>query len=431
MSTSSNNERDLVGLELQEEETVEKSVLESRKEMLAEQDDLNKKLYTTVENRSEYDEEITPQERQRIDALKESIVISDAMNISQFGVNIQQKLGDFSDKILENITSKDSGEVGKLLDSMLNDLKEVDTEDFNKKRNFISKLFRKAQRKTSELLSQYQSVSFKLNQTTSELRDVQRNLQSDVRSLSQLATQNLQYGKAINLYIIAGEEKLEELRRDLLPKVHEKAKDGTMESQQALQRLTHDINRLEKRVADLQTSKTITIHSSHQIDLIRNNSIELVEKIESSINNVIPLWKNQVTIALTLRNQQNAQKAQEAITDSTNKLLLKNSEMLKVNTLEITKQAERGIVDTETLEQVQKNLVETLEGTLKIQQEGSIERQKTKERMVEMRKELQDSLNELAQEAMKMNDEQLNRIEAQKTKQSQNFNSNSTDYLNL
>lgn len=424
----SNLEPKEMDLQLKEEEKNK-----MRTELIDQQREINQNMYKTVEQRDEYNDEITPQERERIEALKENIVISDALNISQFGVNIQQKLGNFSDRILENVASKNTGEVGELLDSMLNDLKEVDTKDYNKKQNFISKLFKKAQRKTSELLSQYQSVSFKLNETTKELEQVQMGLKSDVQAMSDLANQNLQYGKAVNLYIIAGEEKLEEIRRNLLPKIQEKAQDGTMESQQALQRLSHDINRLEKRIADLQVSKTITIHSAHQIDLIRNNSIELIEKIQSSISNVVPLWKNQITIALSLRNQRNAQMAQEAITNSTNELLKTNSEMLKVNTLEIAKQAERGIVDVETLEITQRDLIETIQGTLKIQQEGSIEREKSKQRMVEMRKELQDSLNDLAKEAMKINEEHLNRLDSNKSNYSSTSSkSNSNvDYLNI
>lgn len=372
--------------------------------------------------------EITPKERERIEALKSNINVQDAMNVTKFGLGVQQQLGNFSDKLLENVSTKDSGEVGKILDDLLSNLNTVDVKDLNKKEGFFRKIFRKASQKTSELLNQYQSVAVKVDKTANKLRDIQVGLQDDVRTLTKMAEQNMQYGKAVRLYIIAGEEKIKDLRENELPKMQEIASSGDMEAQQALQRLTQDINRLEKRVFDLQTSKTITLQSAPQIDLIRNTSVELVEKIESSINTVIPLWKNQITIALTLRNQANAQKAQEAITNATNSLLLKNSEMLKQNTIDIAKQAERGIVDVATLEQTQKNLVETIEETMRIQQEGSIAREKAKQRMQEMEQELKQSLARLADEALQANQKSLDAIDNRKLVQN---NGNSNDYLNL
>lgn len=371
------------------------------------------------------DTELTKEERDRVEALKDSINIRDTRAISDYGVGIQQRLGGFSDKLLDNVSTKDTGEVGELLDDLLGELNTVDAKDLNKKPNFFTKLFRKASQKTSELLSQYQSVSVKVEKTANRLREIQKGLQTDIQVLTDMAEQNRMYGKAVKLYIVAGEEKLEELRKDALPEAQKRAESGDMDDQQALQRLINDINRLEKRVFDLHTSKTITLQTEPQIDMIRNTSLVLVEKINSSITTVIPLWKNQLTIALTLRNQANGAKAQESINNATNELLKKNASMLKMNTIEVAKQAEKGIVDIETLEFTQKELVETIQETLKIQKEGSISRQKAKERMVEMEKELRQQLLDLSVEAGNDYSTPKTNIVGNSTP------SNSTDYLNM
>lgn len=374
------------------------------------------------------DGELTQDELNRIKALKDSIKIDDVMSVSNYGVGVQKQLGSFSEKLLENVSTKDTGEVGELLDEMLSDINTVDTQDFNKKQGFIKKIFKKASKKTSELLNKYQSVSTKIDSTSLKLTDIQLGLKDDINNLNQMGIQNIQYGKAVNLYIIAGEEKVRELKETELPKAKELAQDGDIQAQQNLQRMSQEINRLEKRIYDLQTSKAITLQSAPQIDVIRNNSLELMEKINTSINTVIPLWKNQITISLTLRNQANAQKANKAIREATDKLLLKNAEMLKQNSIDIARQAEEGIVSIETLEQTQQKLIETIEETMKIQKEGTVAREKARVRMQEMENELKVSLKRLADDAMDINKQSY----AEKPKATPTASTtNDSSYLNL
>lgn len=374
------------------------------------------------------DGELTQDELNRIKALKDSIKIDDVMSVSNYGVGVQKQLGSFSEKLLENVSTKDTGEVGQLLDEMLFDINTVDTQDFNKKQGFIKKIFKKASQKTSELLNKYQSVSTKIDATSLKLTDIQLGLKDDINNLNQMGIQNIQYGKAVNLYIIAGEEKVRELKETELPKAKALAQDGDIQAQQNLQRMSQEINRLEKRIYDLQTSKAITLQSAPQIDVIRNNSLELMEKINTSINTVIPLWKNQITISLTLRNQANAQKANKAIREATDKLLLKNAEMLKQNSIDIARQSEEGIVSIETLEQTQQKLIETIEETMKIQKEGTVAREKARVRMQEMENELKVSLKRLSDDAMEINKQSY----SEKPKATPTASTtNDSSYLNL
>lgn len=315
-------------------------------------------------------------------------------SIVQFGASAQQKLSSFSHEMLNYVQKKDIGPVGDILTELMNKLEQVKPEELvPEKRNVFARLFGKISNSIQELLSKYQKIGSQIERITVKLEQSKSVLLSDIKMLDRLYEYNKEYFQALNIYIAAGELKLEELHTKIIPELKKKAE--LAEDQMAVQEVNDMIqfaDRLEKRIHDLKLSRQITVQSAPQIRMIQNMNQTLAEKIQSSILTAIPLWKNQIAIALTLYRQKGALEAQKQVTKTTNELLLKNAEMLKTNTIETARENERGIVDVETLKKTQEDLISTIEETIRIQQEGRMKRQQAEQELLQLENDLKSRL---------------------------------------
>lgn len=318
-------------------------------------------------------------------------------NVSQFGTEAQAKLTDFSHSMLDHVKSNEVGEVGAILTDLMKKLEEVDPEELNPEdRGFFAKLFNRATNSVNQVLSKYQKTGAQIDRIRVKLDRGKDDLMKDNKMLEELFVKNKEYFDALNIFIAAGEVKVEELRTKEIPKLREKAEASNNQMMvQEVNDLVQFTDRLEKRTHDLKLSRQITIQSAPQIRLIQHTNQALVEKIQSSILTAIPLWKNQIAIALTLLRQRNAVEAQKMVSQTTNDLLLKNSELLKENTVETARENERGLVDIETLKKTQDDLMSTIEETLTIQAEGREKRQHAEHEMMQMEEEMKKKLLEL------------------------------------
>lgn len=318
----------------------------------------------------------------------------DQQAISQYGVAAQSELSNFSNSILSHIQTKDAGPVGEVITDLMTKIKEVKPGELEpKKKGVLSKFFGGIGNSVNQLFAKYRKIGFEIDKISDQLESFKKVLQRDNIVLESLYDKNKEYFQALNVYIAAGEHKLEELQTKTIPEMEQKARltNNQMEAQ-AVSDMLQFVDRLEKRVHDLKISRQITLQMAPQIRLIQHTNQTLVERIHSSILTAIPLWKNQLIIAVSLYNQQKAVDTQKSVTETTNDLLLRNSEMLKQNTIAAARENERGIVDVETLKKTQANLIETLEETLKIQQEGREKRVQVEQELVSMENELKQKL---------------------------------------
>ncbi|MBP3041240.1 toxic anion resistance protein [Bacillaceae bacterium Marseille-Q3522] len=339
--------------------------------------------------------DVIPEEnRKKAYMLAEKIDPSNHQSMILYGTQAQTKLLDFSHSMLEHVQKKDIGEIGEILSDLMKKLENVNPDELSpEKKNLFSRIFGKIQSSVQEVLSKYQKTGAQIDRITVKLDHCKRALLSDISILDQLYDKNKDYFHALNIYIAAGEIKVEELRTITIPELKKKAeKTQDQMDFQEVNDLLQFVDRLEKRLYDLKLSRQITIQSAPQIRLIQNTNQTLVEKIQSSIATAIPLWKNQIAIALTLLRQRSAVEAQRQVTQTTNDLLLKNAEMLKTNTIETARENERGLVDIETLKKTQENLVSTLEETLRIQAEGRSKRLQAEQDLIAMESELKNKL---------------------------------------
>jgi uncharacterized protein YaaN involved in tellurite resistance len=339
--------------------------------------------------------DVLPEEnRQKAIQLAEQIDPKNQQAISLYGSQAQTKLLNFSHTMLDHVQKKDSGEIGEIIGDLMKKLEQVSPDDLKpEKRNLITKMFGKISNSVQEVLSKYQKTGAQIDRITVKLEHSKNDLLGDINVLEQLYEKNKEYFHALNVYIAAGELKLEELETKSIPELKKKAE--LTQDQMAFQEvndLMQFADRLEKRTHDLVLSRQITMQSAPQIRLIQSANQALVEKIQSSITTAIPLWKNQVAIALTLLRQKNAVEAQKLVSKTTNDLLLKNAEMLKINTLETARENERGLVDVDTLKKVQDHLVSTLEETLRIQAEGRAKRIQAEQDLASMEIDLKKKL---------------------------------------
>ncbi|MCU9615141.1 toxic anion resistance protein [Caldibacillus lycopersici] len=315
-------------------------------------------------------------------------------SIVLYGTEAQAKLTNFSSSMLEHVKNKSVGEIGEILTDLMKKLEQVNPEELQpEKRGLLSRMFGKVSKSINEILSKYQKTGAQIDRITVKLDHCKNTLMSDNKLLEQLYEKNKDYFQALNIYIAAGELKLEELQTKTIPALQRKAEET--QDQMVFQEVSDMVQfaeRLEKRVHDLKLSRQITIQSAPQIRLIQNTNQQLVEKIQSSIMTAIPLWKNQIAIALTLIRQRNAVAAQKQVSQTTNDLLLRNAEMLKTNTIETAKENERGLVDIETLKKTQENLITTLEETLRIQAEGRAKRYQAEQELITMEDQLKEKL---------------------------------------
>ena len=346
-----------------------------------------------VKEKMEEESRFTTEEQQQIQAFSQQINISDSNMILQYGAGAQQKLAEFSEKALENVKSQDLGEVGNMLTDVVAELKNFDVD--NEKKGFLG-LFHKGENKLDAMKAKYDKTAVNVDKICDALEEHQVRLLKDTAMLDQMYDLNLTYYKELSMYIAAGKQKLEEVRSTQLKELMEKAQSG---NDQVLAQEAKDLasycDRFEKKLHDLELSRMISMQTAPQIRLIQNNNTMMVEKIQSTLVNTIPLWKNQMVIALGLEHAQRAAKAQNAVTDMTNELLKKNANALHEATVSTAKASERGIVDIETLTQTNAELVKTFDEVLQIQSEGRQKRLQAEADMVRMENELKQKLLEI------------------------------------
>ena len=331
-----------------------------------------------------------PKERQvQAQALAEQIDVGNAQAIMSYGAAAQQKLGEFSHSMLNHVQNQDTGEIGDSLNDLMYRLNEANPDELRAEdNNVFKKIFGKVKRSVYEMTSKYQKIGAQIDKIAIKLDKEKSGLLNDNMMLEQLYQKNKDYFDALNIYIAAGE-----LQTTLIPEAVKKAEASNDQMDvQIVNDLNQFLDRLEKRTHDLRLARQMTIQQAPQIRLIQNTNQALAEKIQSSINTAIPLWKNQIAIALTLLRQKDAVTAQRQVSETTNDLLKKNSAMLKISAIETAKENERGVIDIETLQQTQNDLVETLQETLKIQQEGRIKRKDAEKELAVMETDLRDKL---------------------------------------
>lgn len=347
-----------------------------------------------IEKSLNYDE-LTAEEKKAIDEFNAKIDVFDSTQILQYGAAAQNKISSFSDSVLEDVKTKSSGEVGDLLADLVAEIKGFDGTLVSEPKG-IGKIFYSAKKQLTKIVAKYSKIESNIDGIEKGLDKSKIKLLKDVSMFDQMYQKNLEYFKEISLYIIAGEKKLEELKNVVLPELKKKAEETEEQLDvQKVQDMEAQINRFEKKLYDLKTTRLISIQMAPQIRLIQNNDAELVEKIQSSITNTIPLWKNQMVLALGITNAKTALKQQQAVSKLTNDMLLKNSETLKQGTLDIAKESERAIVDIETLKKTNQSLIETLDGVIKIHEDGRIKRKEAEVELQNIEKELKNKILEI------------------------------------
>lgn len=335
---------------------------------------------------------LTPEEQKMVNDFAAKIDIENTNQILQYGAGTQKKMADFSDTALENVKTQDLGEIGELISNVVGELKDFDVQEEGKFFGF----FRKQTSKIENLKNKYDKAQANVEKITDSLQQHQVRLMKDSAMLDKMYEQNLNYFKELTMYILAGKKKLEETRNGKLAEMKNKAAlSGLPEDAQAARDLDEKCSRFEKKLHDLELTRTIAMQTAPQIRLIQNNDTVMVEKIQTTIVNTIPLWKSQMVLALGIARSAEAAQAQRQVTDITNELLRKNAETLHMATVETAKESERGIVDLETLQKTNADLIQTLDDVMRIQMEGRQKRQAAEMEMHRMEEELKRKLLEI------------------------------------
>ena len=335
---------------------------------------------------------LTPEEQKMVNDFAAKIDIENTNQILQYGAGTQKKMADFSDTALENVKTQDLGEIGELISNVVGELKDFDVQEEGKFFGF----FRKQTSKIENLKNKYDKAQANVEKITDSLQQHQVRLMKDSAMLYKMYEQNLNYFKELTMYILAGKKKLEETRNGKLAEMKNKAAlSGLPEDAQAARDLDEKCSRFEKKLHDLELTRTIAMQTAPQIRLIQNNDTVMVEKIQTTIVNTIPLWKSQMVLALGIAHSAEAAQAQRQVTDITNELLRKNAETLHMATVETAKESERGIVDLETLQKTNADLIQTLDDVMRIQMEGRQKRQAAEMEMHRMEEELKRKLLEI------------------------------------
>ena len=335
---------------------------------------------------------LTPEEQKMVNDFAAKIDIENTNQILQYGAGTQKKMADFSDTALENVKTQDLGEIGELISNVVGELKDFDVQEEGKFFGF----FRKQTSKIENLKNKYDKAQANVEKITDSLQQHQVRLMKDSAMLDKMYEQNLNYFKELTMYILAGKKKLEETRNGKLAEMKNKAAlSGLPEDAQAARDLDEKCSRFEKKLHDLELTRTIAMQTAPQIRLIQNNDTVMVEKIQTTIVNTIPLWKSQMVLALGIAHSAEAAQAQRQVTDITNELLRKNAETLHMATVETAKESERGIVDLETLQKTNADLIQTLDDVMRIQMEGRQKRQAAEMEMNRMEEELKRKLLEI------------------------------------
>lgn len=346
-----------------------------------------------IEKVTQQVETLTPAELAKVQSIKDSIDLTDTSTPLSFGASAQKEIAQFSDSILSKVRAKDSGEVGVMLNELVGKVKGFDVT--KKSGSFLSNLpiIGSIVGKADNIMQGYEKLSTQVDKIQAGLENSKVKMMEDIVMFDTLYQKNLSYFKDLELYIRAGEEKLDEMRTVTLPKLRAQATEsGNPMAVQVVSDFEQSVDRFEKKIHDLKISKTLAIQTAPQIRLIQNNDRVLIDRVQSAIYHTIPLWKNQMVIALGLTRQKEVIELQRAVSDATNDLLKRNAEMLKMNSIETAKANERGIVDVETVKKVNEDLITTIQETLRIQQEGRQKRQAAEKELVAIEGRLKDAL---------------------------------------
>ena len=334
---------------------------------------------------------LTEAEKKAVQQLQKQINISDTNAILQYGVGTQNKMSEFSDAALQTVRTRDLGEVGDMLTGVISNLESFNTEDKNEGGFFG--LFKKPKKKIIEMQAEYDKANNNVERVAKALQAHQVTLMKDIATLDKMYASNLGYYKELTMYILAGKAKIEEIANTELAAKRAKAeKSGLSEDAQAVKDLEDQINRFEKKIHDLELTRMIAIQTAPQIRLIQSSDTMMVEKIQSTLVNTIPLWKNQMVLALGIEDSTKAARAEAAVTEMTNKLLTANAEKLKQATIETAQASERGIVDMETLRKTNESLISTLDEVARIQSEGREKRAAAETELLQLEKDLKEKL---------------------------------------
>ena len=355
------------------------AVMEEKPEMNA----VQKEMAQTV---------LSPEEQKMVNDFAGKIDIENTTQVLQYGAGTQKKMADFSDEALNNVKAQDLGEVGDLITGVVSELKGFDAEE----EKGLFGFFKKQSNKIETLKNRYDKAEANVEKIIDSLSQHQIRLMKDSAMMDRMYQQNLAYFKELSMYILAGKKKLEDVRGGKLRELEEKARQsGLPEDAQAAKDLDEKCNRFEKKIHDLELTRMISLQTAPQIRLVQNNDTMMVEKIQTTIVNTIPLWKSQMVLALGIAHSTEAAAAQRQVTDVTNELLRKNAEALHMASVETARESERGIVDMETLKKTNADLIATLDDVLKIQREGRVKRQEAELEMARMENDLKNKLLEI------------------------------------
>lgn len=340
-------------------------------------------------------ENLTPEEREKVDSIKKDIDLTNSQMAVSYGVGAQRELAAFSETILQNVRNRNSGVAGDLMLDLLGQVKDLDVASLGDNKGLLDNIpfLKNMQRKIERFMGRYEVIEVQINQIQGKLEDARMTMLKDITMFDSLYEKNLSYFRDLQLYITAGEEALAELRATTLPALYQEAEaSGEPMDAQLVRDFEDSVNCFEKKIHDLKLSKTLAIQTAPQIRLIQNNNKLLVDKIQTAILNTIPLWKSQIVITIGMFRQKEALELQKSVTETTNKLLTANSEMLKQNTLDIARESEEGIVAIETLRKINDDLITTIEETLKIQEEGRKKRSQAEVELISLEEDLKKTM---------------------------------------
>lgn len=336
---------------------------------------------------------LTPEEQKMVDDFASKIDITNTQMVMQYGAGSQKKIADFSESALNNVRTKDMGEIGQMLASVVTELKDFDEEE---EKGFLG-IFKKSSNKLESMKVKYDKAEANINKICKVMEEHQVTLLKDAAMLDKMYDLNLNYFKELSMYILAGKQKLSQARTVELPALLRKAEQSSLpEDTQAANDYAAMCERFEKKIYDLELTRTISMQMAPQIRLIQSNDTAMSEKIQSTLVNTIPLWKSQMVIAIGLNHSSEAAKAQREVTDMTNALLKKNAETLKTATIETARESERGIVDIETLTATNQTLISTLDEVLKIQEDGRTKRRNAEAELGRIEDEMRKKLLEVS-----------------------------------
>ena len=337
---------------------------------------------------------LSPEEQKMVDDFSKQIDVTSSTTVLQYGAEAQKKIADFSDSALQNVRTKDLGEVGEMMADLVGELKGFSADEEEEKGLFG--MFKKTTNKMEKMKARYDKAEVNVNKISKALEDHQITLMRDIALLDQLYEKNMVHFKELTMYILAGKKKLQEVRSKDLPQLIAAAqKSGLPEDAQKANVLANACDRFEKKIHDLELTRTVALQMAPQIRLVQNNDTLMTEKIQSTLVNTIPLWKSQMVLALGLNHSKQAMEAQREVNEMTNQLLKKNADTLKMATIETAKESERGIVDIETLQHTNEALISTLDEVAQIQKEGRQKRIEAEAELRKIEKELNQKLLEI------------------------------------